>query len=72
MTARRCGWLNFWVCGELLYEKWFSLELKGAVYKIYIRPAILYGSESWCLKERDILQRTETDCCESNLWSTAL
>ena len=32
-----------------------------AVYKQYVRPAILYGSEAWCLKESEmgILQRTE-------------
>ena len=28
--------------------------LKGAVYESYIRPAILYGSEAWCLKKRDM------------------
>ena len=35
--------------------------LKGAVYKSYVRPAILYGSESWCLKESEIgiLRKTE-------------
>ena len=34
---------------------------KGAVYKSYIRPAILCGSEAWSLKESEmgILQRTE-------------
>ena len=32
-----------------------------AVYESYVRPAILYGSEAWCLKESDmgILQRKE-------------
>ena len=29
----------------------FPIKLKGAVYKIYVRPAILHGSEAWCLKE---------------------
>ena len=35
--------------------------LKWTVNKIYARPAILYGSESWCLKESEmgILRRTE-------------
>ena len=27
------------------------LRLKGAVFKSYVRPAILYGSEAWCLEE---------------------
>ena len=61
MTARtRCGWAKLRECGELLYGR-FPLMLKGAVYKSYVRPAILYGSEAWCLKESEmgILQRTE-------------
>ena len=28
------------------------LRLNGAVYKSYVRPAILYGREALCLKER--------------------
>ena len=39
----------------------FPLRLKGVVYVSYERPAILYGSEAWCLKESEIgiLQWTE-------------
>ena len=62
VTARtRCGWVKFGECGELLYCRRFPLELKGAVYRSYVRSAILYGSEAWCLKESEmgILQRTE-------------
>ena len=52
VTARtRCGWVTFGECGELLYGRRFPLKLKGAVYKSYARPAILYGSEALCLKE---------------------
>ena len=53
--------VKFMKCGELLYGMIFTLKLKGAVYKSYIRPAILYGSEAWCLKESEmgILRRTE-------------
>ena len=43
----RCGWVK---CGELLYGMRFPIKLKGAV--CYVRPAILYGSEVWCLNER--------------------
>ena len=50
VTARtRFGWVMFRECGELLYGRRFPLRLKGAVYKSYMRPAILYGSELWCL-----------------------
>ena len=48
-------------CSELLYGRRFPLRYILAVYKIYIRPAILYGNDAWCLKESEtgILQRTE-------------
>ena len=55
LTARTtCGWVNIRECSDLLYEKIFPLYLKGSVYKSYVRPAILYGSEGWCLKESEI------------------
>ena len=55
LTARtRCGLVMFRECGELLYDRRFSLRLKGAVYKSYVWPAILYGSEVLCLKESDM------------------
>ena len=39
----------------------FPLKPKGAVYKSYVKPEILYGNEAWCLKENNmgILRRTE-------------
>ena len=44
------GWVKFRVCGELLCGMRFPLKMKWAVYKSYIRLAIMYGSEAWCLK----------------------
>ena len=38
-------------CGELVYGRRLPLLLKGAVHGSYVVPAILYGSEAWCLKE---------------------
>ena len=47
MTDRtKCGSVMFMECSELLYGRRFPLELKGAVYRSYVRPAILYGSEA--------------------------
>ena len=47
MTTRtRCGWVEFWECGELLHGRRFPLRLKGSVYGSYVRPAILYGIEA--------------------------
>ena len=55
VTARtRCGWVKLRECGELLYGKWFPLRLIAAVYKSYIRPAIVYRSEAWCLNESEM------------------
>ena len=50
----RCGWVKFRECGKLLYCWKFSLRLKMVVYKSFVRPAVLYGSEAWCLVERDM------------------
>ena len=52
LTARtRIGWVKFKECGELLNSKRFSLKTKGIVYRSCVRSAILYGSETWCLRE---------------------
>ena len=37
--------------GEMLFGRRFPVKLKGAVYEGCVRPAILYGSEAWSLKE---------------------
>ena len=43
-----------------LYSRRFPLKLKLAVYKNYVRLAILCGSEAWCLKESKMgISRTE-------------
>ena len=56
VTARtRCGWVKFRECGELLYGRRFPLKMKGAVYKSYVRSAILCGSEAWWLKEGEMV-----------------
>ena len=62
VTARaRIGWVKFKECGELLNSKRFSLKTKGMVYWSCVRSAMLYGSETWCLRENEmtILRRTE-------------
>ena len=48
-------------CGELLNSNRFSLKMKGMVYGSCVRSAMLYGRETWCLKENEmaILKRTE-------------
>ena len=62
VTARvRIGWVRFRECAELLLGNRFPLKIEGKVYRCCVRSAILYGSETWCLKENEkaILRRTE-------------
>ena len=61
-TSRvRIGWMKFRECGELLRGRRFSLRMKGMVYRSCVRSAMLYESETWCLRENEmaILRRTE-------------
>ena len=70
VTARaRIGWVKFRECGELLNSKRFSLKLKGMVYQRCVRLAMLYGSETWCLRENemDLLRRTQRAMCGAKL-----
>ena len=53
VTVRtRYGWVKIRVSSELLHGMRFPLNLKRAVYKLYIGQAILHGSEAWCMKQR--------------------
>ena len=53
--------MKFRKCGELLRGRRFSFRMKGMVYRSCVRSAMLWGSETWCLKESEmaILRRTE-------------
>ena len=54
-------WLKFRELSGLLIGKGMSLRSKGIVYTTCIRPAMLYGSETWSTKVEDIrkIQRSE-------------
>ena len=54
IARTRCGWVKFKECGKVLHGRRSPLKPKEVVYKRYVRPAILYGSESWCLKESEM------------------
>ena len=60
IAATICGWVRFReifylneikIYCKLLYGKRFSLRVKKVFYESYVRPAILYGTEAWCVKE---------------------
>ena len=55
------GWLRFRELSGLLIGKGMSLKSKGIIYTTCIRPAILYGSETWPTKVEDKrkMQRSE-------------
>ena len=54
VTARaRCGCVKPKECGDLRNSRTYRLWLKGSVHKSYVKPAIFYGSEAWCMKENE-------------------
>ena len=66
VTARtRYGRVIYSECGESLHGMRFHPKQKGAVFRSYIRPAIVYGRERWWLAEGEIgiLQWTEIQHC---------
>ena len=55
VTAKTlCGWVKLRECGELLHGRRCPLMLKEAVHKSYVKPAMLYEGEAWCLKESQV------------------
>ena len=38
------------------------------VYRSCVRSAMLYGSETWCLRENEITNMRRTKTKESNVW----
>ena len=48
----RYWWIKFREHNELLFGRRFALRLRGSVYEIYVKPAILYRSEALCLNEK--------------------
>ena len=61
VTARmRIGWIKFRECEELFHGRKFSLKMKGRIYQSWVRSAMLYESETWCLRENEMATlRTE-------------
>ena len=46
------GWMNWEKCSGVLCDKRMPVKLKGKVYRTVVRPAILYGAETWATTKR--------------------
>ena len=47
------GWMNNWKqCSGVLCDKKMPVKLKGKVYRTVVRPAMLYGAETWATTKR--------------------
>ena len=46
------GWRNWKKCSGVLCDRTMPVKLKGKVYKTVIRPAMLYGAETWATTKR--------------------
>jgi len=56
VTARtRIDWIKFREYREILHGKRYSLKLKGKIYQNSVRSPMLYGSETWCLGEKEVV-----------------
>ena len=46
------GWMNWTKCSGVLCDKRMPVKLKGKVYRTVVRPAMLYGAETWATTKR--------------------
>ena len=46
------GWMNWKKCSGVLCGKKMPVKLKGKVYRTVVRPAMLYGAETWATTKR--------------------
>ena len=52
MTHRiQSGWKNWKRISGILCDRRISLRVKGKVYRTVVRPAMLYGAETWAVKK---------------------
>ena len=62
VTARtRIEWIRFRECGKLLSGRKFSLKIKERIYQSCVRLTMLYGSETWCVRENEMAISRKTE-----------
>ena len=56
-----CGWMKFMELSGVLCGRKCSVKIKGMVYKVRVRAAMVYGVEAWVMRkeEEGVLQRAE-------------
>ncbi|XP_068238484.1 uncharacterized protein [Palaemon carinicauda] len=47
----QAGWNNWKRLSDVMCARSINLKLKGKLYKTVVRPAIIYGAETWSLKK---------------------
>ena len=57
----RCAWSKFRELAPVLTSRGASLKVKGKVYRTCVQRVMVYGSETWPMKDEDMqrLERTE-------------
>ena len=65
------GWLKFRELSGVLIGKGMSVKSKGIIYTTCIRPAMLYGSETWPTKIEDI-RKTQKSEMRMLRWMTGV
>ena len=60
----QCGWNSWRRLSGVLCDRKLSARLKGKVYKTAVRPAMMYGSETWAMKK---VQEKKVDVAEMRM-----
>ena len=57
----RCAWGKFNEVASMLTKRGLSLKRKGALYNLYVRKVLVYGSETWPMKVGDVQRMVRTE-----------
>ena len=67
MTHRiQTGWQNWKRVSGILCDRSISLRVKGKVYKTVVRPAMMYGAETWADGEESTIEEVGCRPCSGN------
>ena len=61
VTRTRCAWKKFRELLPILSSRTFSLKKNRSFCQAYVRPVLLYGSETWPVKEEDLVRLCRTE-----------